>query len=302
MQGWFLMFFLFLTQQVAVVWAQSFGPRRTCGAVEHPDLVEASGLVKSRRHDDLLWTHNDSGDSARVFAIRTDGSHAGIIYLQNIDAVDWEDIAMGPGPDQSRDYLFIGDIGDNHSSRKSIQIHRFAEPEEKETIDGKLIRDVDTFRFVYPDGPRDAETLIADPLTKDLIIISKEINAARVYRAPFPQISGRVDTLIYETTWEHSLITAGDLSRDGQWLIIKNYTQVFIYQRNPDNHSFTQDTTFIVHYIPEPQGEAVAWDRSMMSFFTVSEVKRGIPAVLYSYSFHGEHSDFPYCKTPDSVK
>lgn len=284
------------------VQAQSFGPRRTLGNVEHPDLVEASGLVKSRRHDDLLWTHNDSGDSARVFALRTDGSHAGFVCLPEIKAVDWEDIAMGPGPIEGKDYLFIGDIGDNHSRRASIQVHRFAEPEEREHPEGTFIRDVDTFRFAYPDGPRDAETLIADPLTGDLFIISKERDGARVYRAPYPQRKECTDTLTYETTLNHSFITAGDLSRDGRWLIIKNYVKVFIYRRNPDGRFFDPDTAFTIHYIPEPQGEAVAWDRNRMAFFTVSEVRGGVPAVLYSYSFYGEHPCFSPSEPFSAVK
>jgi hypothetical protein len=43
--------------------------------------------------------------------------------------------------------------------------------------------------FQYPDGSRDAETLLLDPLTKDIYVISKrEFEDIRVYRAPYPTL------------------------------------------------------------------------------------------------------------------
>ena len=32
--------------------------------------------------------------------------------LQGADLRDWEDMALGPGPKQGQDYLYVGDIGD----------------------------------------------------------------------------------------------------------------------------------------------------------------------------------------------
>ena len=42
--------------------------------VTHPPLEEMSGIVPSRRYPGIFWVHNDSGDEARLFAIRADGS------------------------------------------------------------------------------------------------------------------------------------------------------------------------------------------------------------------------------------
>ena len=33
---------------------------------------------------------------------------------------DWEDIAVGPGPEPNVDYLYVGAIGDNDARSKSI--------------------------------------------------------------------------------------------------------------------------------------------------------------------------------------
>jgi hypothetical protein len=39
------------------------------GSITAPTIDEASGLAVSRLNDNILWVHNDSGDTARIFAI-----------------------------------------------------------------------------------------------------------------------------------------------------------------------------------------------------------------------------------------
>ncbi|RYG42513.1 hypothetical protein EON79_18735, partial [bacterium] len=39
-----------------------------------PVIDEGSGIVASRRYPGVFWTHNDSGDAARFFAIKADGT------------------------------------------------------------------------------------------------------------------------------------------------------------------------------------------------------------------------------------
>ena len=47
----------------------TFHPGTQVGTVAHGSLDEISGLVVSRQNAGVLWVHNDSGDSARVFAM-----------------------------------------------------------------------------------------------------------------------------------------------------------------------------------------------------------------------------------------
>jgi hypothetical protein len=65
------------------------------GTVESSLINESSGIAASRENSDVLWTHNDAGDSARVFAMNTEGAHLGIYYLSVAGATDWEDMAIG---------------------------------------------------------------------------------------------------------------------------------------------------------------------------------------------------------------
>ena len=74
-------------------------------------ITESSGLVAGSRSD-LLFTHNDSGDVARFFAVDRTGRTRATYRLRGVQARDWEDIARGPGGT-----LWLGDIGDNSASR-----------------------------------------------------------------------------------------------------------------------------------------------------------------------------------------
>ncbi len=76
-------------------------------------MGESSGLVVSKKNPNTIWVNNDSGDTARLFAISTTGALRGIYALDGATAFDWEDIAMGPGPKKNVPYLYVGDTGDN---------------------------------------------------------------------------------------------------------------------------------------------------------------------------------------------
>src|SRR5947209_17594710 len=93
-------------------WAAEYGPPRTLAQVSIPGLTESSGIVASRTYPGVFWTHNDSGDRPRLYAITRDGKLAGRWLVPNAKAYDWEDIAAGPAPG-GRTWLYIGDIGDN---------------------------------------------------------------------------------------------------------------------------------------------------------------------------------------------
>ena len=105
-----------------------FAPGRQVGTVAHAAIDEASGVVASRKNPGVLWVHNDSGGSARAFAMNTLGTHLGIYNILGAGAWDWEDMAAGPGPVAGQSYLFLGDIGDNAAVRSSIVVYRVAEP------------------------------------------------------------------------------------------------------------------------------------------------------------------------------
>ena len=72
---------------------------RRPGTLQSPELDETSGLVVSAKNPGTLWLNNDSGDSARVFAVTPNGALQGIYPLEGATAIDWEDLAIGSRPE-----------------------------------------------------------------------------------------------------------------------------------------------------------------------------------------------------------
>ncbi len=263
-----------------------FSEREDRGVVINDAINEASGLAASRTQPGVLWTHNDSGDTTRIFAVGTGGENLGEFYPEGTSATDWEDIALGPGPTEGINYIFVGEIGDNFALRETKTIYRFPEPkvERNGTPGMTSVRGVEAITLRYPDGARDAEALMIDPQTRDIYIVSKREDAVRVYRAPYPQSTTGTTTLEHVATLDSlTLITAGDISADGGEIILKNYLAVYYWHRKPGEsvgEAMSRRPT-LLPYTPEPQGEAITWDRG--GYWTLSEEFQNVPARLYFY-------------------
>jgi len=291
---------LFMLLIVSTMFATEpiFGDRQNWGELSLNDIDEASGLVASQKNENVFWTHNDSGGDNCLYAFNANGIHLGRYYLQGFSLRDWEDLSIGPGPIQDSSYLYVGEIGDNSAQYNEKYIYRLLEPTVSSTQSpvNITLSDVETITVIYPDQKRDAETLLIDPWTKDLYIFSKREEFNKIYQIPFPQsvtnvitaeLVGTVD--LYpnqnnsgnQSTW----LVAGEMSTDGFEIVLKSYEHIMYYSRE-ENGSFMSafdSDPVIVPYIPETQGEALAWLPNGFGYFTVSEENNGIPAYLYFY-------------------
>ena len=252
---------------------------RISGRVRDPTATELSGLVRSRTQRDLLWSHNDSGAGPELYALRSDGRVAARPQVAGAQAVDWEDIAAGPAP-RGASLLYIGDIGDNASSRPSIDVYRVAEPKVGETVTTAAAR----LRLRYPDGPHDAEALLVDPLRGDLVLVTKFIGGARAYRTAAGAPAGSY-TLTAGPSVDLSFVTAGDVSADGRVVVLRGYDRVGVWVRRGRERITTTlaraPCVSPTSLAGEGQGEAIALDRRGTSFLTVAE---GSPAVIRRYA------------------
>lgn len=276
----------------ATVGCPLYDPPQSAGTVTAAAINEASGLVASRKQSDVLWLHNDSGDSARVFAIDTTGQLLGIFKLQGAAAQDWEDMALGPGPLPGVDYLYLADIGDNAEARASIAIYRVAEPTVSAGGGTQDVAGVDKLTFVYPDGAHNAETLLIDPRQGDLYIITKSNTAiSLIFRAAAPLVAGQQRTLEQVGSLRFregvlanvgsGLATGGDVAPDGRAVILRTYKDVLYWRVGP-----TQALAAALLAEPcslpqaaEGQGETVAFVVGG-DYFTLSE---GKSQPLYRY-------------------
>ncbi len=81
------------------------------------ELKEISGL--ENYNDSLLFAINDGGNEPCVYLIDLKGKIVKTITL-SITNYDWEDIAI----DEKKEFLFIGDVGNNNNARKNLCIYK----------------------------------------------------------------------------------------------------------------------------------------------------------------------------------
>jgi hypothetical protein len=187
-------------------------------SLQDPQITESSGLAASVRHPGVLYTHNDSGDSPRVYAVGPDGRTRAALTLRGAKARDWEAIATGRD-DAGRPALFVGDIGDNlHGAWPSISVYRMTEPATLRDATVAATR----FRFRYADGARDAEALLVDPRTNRLYIVSKERDRGGLYQAPARLRTDRINVL-RRVGDAPALVTDGAFAPDGSRFVLRGY-------------------------------------------------------------------------------
>lgn len=269
-------------QQPAVSCPSASAPRQV-GKLADAELVEASGLVASLKYPGLLYSHNDSGGRARVYALNEAGELIARIDYSGARAQDWEDVAIGPGPVAQVSYIYVGDIGDNARSRSEVRVLRCPEPELDASARGQSITTTyQTIRLRYPDGAHNAEALAVDPVSSDLYILTKEDNGASgLYVARAPQSTSSTTVLERSSGLNFGraplsgspLVTGTDIANDGSAVIVRTYTSAFLWTRAS---GFTisgalAQSPCAMPVANEPQGEAIAFSVDRRAFYTVSE-------------------------------
>lgn len=201
-----------------------------------PVLTEISGAVLASDHGDgpSLWVHQDSGHPAVITRLGLDGIELQSVALLDIEPFDWEDIAAAIDAEGQR-HLFVGDIGDNRRARRSIEVVRFPEPRpHTESVESGQV-----LELVLPDGPVDAEALIVDPHTDDLIVISKEISGvADVLVAPGGAWAQPGDAMAMVHVGRLTLglgnaVLAADIDPVGMVVGVRTPTQVLLWTLAP---------------------------------------------------------------------
>lgn len=255
-----------------------------------PDLEEASGLVNSRSNSFYFWSHNDSGGSPTLYLFTREGTDSMRVDLSGAVNIDWEELAMGPGPIDNVNYLYVGDFGDNNAIRNSYTIYRTPEP-DLNVVDlpsnmSLAQNEYESISFMYEDGPRDAEAFFVEPSTKDIYIISKREPSVILYKIAFPQSTKETNTAERVMVLPFTYITAADISPSGNEILIKNYMNIYHWQKNGNEtiQEILSKQPSRLRYNPEPQGEAIAWETDESSYYSISESNGSDPVVLFKYS------------------
>jgi hypothetical protein len=252
------------------------------GHVAAAAATELSGLVLSRTQPGVLWTHNDSGDRARVLAVTPAGRLLADVALAGAENVDWEDIALGPAPGGG-DALYVADIGDNDARRRDVVVYRLPEPRVR---GGGPPATAPAVRLAlrYPDGAHDAEALLVDPGTRALVVVTKSFGGhAGVYVALRPAVAA---TTVLHRRGRLSLgageaVTGAGISADGRTIVLRTYDRARVWTRRPREALASalrrRSCTARADLLAERQGEAIALAADGRAFYTVPEGRR--PAI-----------------------
>lgn len=273
-----------------------FDDGHVLGHVCDSELDEISGVAASRRHDDVLYVHNDSGGRPRIFALSAKSWR--ILAIFNIEGAtncDWEDIAVGGGPGGDF-FIYIGDIGGNALAACN-RVYRVREPDTIE--DGWLPVDA-LLEFTWNEA--NAETLLADP-NGNVYLISKVVpgSTSRLYRLPREGWNAQEKMVLKQGSAVHVTLhtegpTGGDISPDGQEVLLKTYNAVYYWRLGEEQTEERDDeqlwrqlseamrtTPTRLPYNSELQGEAICWDNQPSGYHGYYTLSEGINQPAYYY-------------------
>jgi len=246
-------------------------------------LDEVSAMAVSRRDPRLLWVMEDSGNGPWLTALTLPTATGGRceskarVKIRGISARDIEAMAVGVDAD-GRDVVWIADIGDNNAVHDNARIDAIVEPRNPT---GTLSVDpLITLRFKYFGGPRDAESIIADPKAARLWVVSKQLVGGEVF--PLPQIgtrgwsSGAGDLPVVKSIAEvGGLTTDAAAAPDGSAVAIRDYGAVSIYSGLPSSAGLGK--RIAAFDLPvQTQGEAITWTADGSALLVASERENAV--------------------------
>lgn len=263
-----------------------FAKGKKLGELKSKRLNEVSGLAASVANENMLWALNDSGNEAEVYLIDRETNIKRTYVLKGVKNRDWEEITVSRDPISGKNYVYVGDIGDNMAVYPYKYIYRFEEPEYRTDATGKVeITNFQTLTFSLSDQQRDTEAFVVDPKTGDLYIISKWKTPVDLYVIKAADM--RADTAVARRvgTLPFSTVVAADFNRDGSELLIKTLGDVYYWKRDATTsvQSMLQEKGISLPYDREPQGESVAWSVSGDGYYTLSEQKKNQSIHLMFY-------------------
>ncbi len=272
------------------------------GWLASDELMEASGMQASHSYAGDFFVHNDGGEPL-LYAIDESGADLGTIEIVPARNKDWEDITSVPV--DGRNWIVVGDIGDNMARRESIKLYFVEEPRtgQFERYSGQQLLK-HALDLTYPDGPRDCESMAYDPVGDQILLLSKRDKPPRLYavdletaltegqmvlkflgsmaklRPPTPrdrhQWGGRTDFI--------SQPTGMDISTDGSEMVIVTYRSLYRYRRGPgeDWLSVLMKRPEEILGPPAVQNEAVGYTVDGKSIYVTTEKR---PAPVFRVDF-----------------
>lgn len=202
------------------------------------ELKESSALIV---YQNTFLTINDSGNEPKIYQFNRRGEIIHTAYLTNAKNIDWEAMAF-----DGKEYLFIGDIGNNSNKRKDLCIYKVPITKilEEDTVFAEKIE------FSYPEQinfPPEKSSLYYDAegmIIKDgnLLIFTKNRTIpfdgiVKIYEIPtnsevsYARLIGEIQ--LPASNWKIDSVT--DASIHEEEIFLLTYTKIYTLQ-SIDNH------------------------------------------------------------------
>lgn len=212
------------------------------GRVEKKAGLEISGLVKSRRHNNVYWAVNDSGNPAAIIPLNIEGNIVSLsgkgITVTGAQNIDWEALAV-----DSAGKLYIFDTGNNYSLRKELQIYAVREP----GLECETSEKAEIIKVRYPGQAKSSpDKFIYDCeaaffFRGKLYLLTKRLQdaATSLYRLDRKK-QNIVTTLTHLKTYPiGGYVTSADMSADEETLAVLTYRSLWLFYDFPDDDFFS---------------------------------------------------------------
>jgi len=250
------------------------------GRIANPRLTESSGVVASRAHPGVFWSHTDGGGPRKqiLFGLTREGRTVCEVPVIGVLLHDWEDIAI-----DDQQHLFIGDIGNNEGRRKQIAVYQIAEPDPKSP--GSSARVTRGWQLRFPEEPFDCESLFV--WQTNGYLVSKVLNDQRAELYRFP-LTEQKEPFVLEQVARlkiDSPVTGAEISADGRLLGLVARSGAFVYhidgnlnrigRLKPWHTKFRHEHIESCCFVPE--GMLVTAESREIYLFTEDAFKAGPP-------------------------
>lgn len=217
--------------------AGGYGPATVAFNFTDDRINESSGVAAASLTSGVIFTHNDSGDLPRFFAVGPTGQTLATYTVGGAGAIDWEEMARGPASSGAGSSLYFADIGNNLRNRRVLDVYEVAEPVVVSGQDATLPL-VAVRRLSYEDVPHDAEAFFVHPVTRELVVVAKEFHGlsnvyvaqgttlVRVATVPIPLAMTPGATAVLGPLGG-TQITGGAINDAGTAIVLRTYIEAF---------------------------------------------------------------------------
>ncbi len=265
------------------------------------DVLESSGLIY---YNNKLITHNDSGNSPRLYEVDTLSSQIiRTITIDNATNIDWEDIT------QDDTYIYIGDFGNNTGNRQDLTVYRVA----KSDYDVSNTISAERIDFSYEDqtdfteiqnSDWDAEGMV--DFKTQLLIFTKQWQTNGTVAYSIPKIPGSYSAKNMGFYDVSGLVTGAAYNKFSNVLMLLGYSsqlQPFIVRISelPINFSFNGTEEKLGLGIGFSQVEGITYSDSNTYYVSSERYQNNLPPITLAsqlYTFDTDDAPQETAETP----